>query len=426
MKKHTLALLALVALLAPARLHAIPAWSRLLGVSCSMCHATPTNQLTKDGLAFLKNGHRVDALKFDAKDQKLENYFSLLFKGRLTYDRWDDARTGNLYANRARTQFELHSMAIYSGGALSDRLSYFAEIYLNENTGSTSGSNVTQGDAARKKLAEAFLQYNAPIGDGKESYLKVRAGQIVPEMLHVFGIGARSAEQRAVVLNEALAGNSNAYRPFNRQMGLEASLVHDRFDVSVAAVNGSDAGTSNSLDADRKKDYYATALVNLDKHESAIGVIRYNGNFTNYKTKQDPSTDIVFRDEFSKTGIVGRFVRDDWRLVGTYFVGEETMDAAGNKTNNAGYYALADYNFNKKIGVYARYDRLDPNTSMERNEVSMMMFGLNGYFFDSEKAGARWNLEYTLKDTYLNGGISTVGTTKYTDGKLFGQLTWAF
>ena len=426
MKRHALVLIVLVALLAPANLHAIPAWSRQLGVSCAMCHATPTNQLTKDGLDFLKNGHRSEALKFNEKDQKLENYFSLLFKARLTNDQWDGARTGNLYANRARTQYELHSMAIYSGGALSDRLSYFAEIYLSENTGSTSGSNVVQGDASRKKLAEAFLQYNAPIGDGKQAYLKVRAGQIVPEMLHVFGIGARSAEQRAIVLNEALSGNSNTYRPFNRQQGLEASIVHNRFNVALATLNGSDASTTNSLDADRDKDFSATALVKLDEHESAIGVIRYNGNFTNYKTKQDPSTDIVFKNPFNRTGVVGRFLRDNWRVVGTYFAGEETMNAAGNKTNNAGYYTLADYNFNEKYGVYTRYDRLDPNTDLKSNEVSMIMFGVNGYFFQSEKSGARWNLEYTLKNTYLNGGISTAGTTKYTDGRLFGQLTWAF
>ena len=50
-------------------------------------------------------------------------------------------------------------------------------------------------------------------------------------------------------------------------------------------------------------------------------------------------------------------MRDNWRLVGTYFMGEEKMDAAGTKTKNAGYYALADYNFNKNLGVYTRYDR---------------------------------------------------------------------
>jgi len=426
MKKHLIALLTLVALLAPSRLLAIPAWARQLGVSCSMCHATPTNQLTKEGLAFLKNGHRVDPLKFEEKDQKLENYFSLLFKARATNDMWDADRTGNLYANRARTQFELHSMSIYTGGALSNRLSYFAEFYLNENTGSTSGSNVVQSDASRKKLAEAFLQYNAPIGDGKKAFFKVRAGEILPEMLHVFGVGARSAEQRAVVLNEALAGNSNTYRPFTRQQGIETSIIHDRFDVSLGATNGADASTTNSLDADKDKDFYATALFKLDSHESAIGFLRHNGKFTNYATKQDPSTAILFKDSFNKNGVVGRFVRDNWRLVGTYFAGEETMDAAGKKSNNTGYYALVDYNFNPKFGVFSRYDHLDPNTSIKNNEVSMVLVGINGYFFESEKSGARWQIEYTVKDTYNGGGIAAAGTNKFTDGKLFAQLTWGF
>ncbi len=426
MKRLTMSLLALAAMLAPVQARAIPAWSRLTGASCSMCHATPTWQLNKNGLDFLKNGHRMEALKLDAKDQKFENYFSLLFKGRMYNDQWDKARTGNLYKNRAKTQFELHSMAIYTGGALSDRLSYFAEIYLSENSGATSGSNIVQGDASRKKLAEAFLQYNAPIGASKDAFLKFRAGALVPEIIHVFGVGARSAEQRAIVLNDALAGNSNTYRPFTRQQGIEASVVHNRFDVVLGATNGSDASTTNSLDADTDKDLYASALLNLDSHESAIGIMRHNGKFTNYKTKQDPSTDILFKNEFSKTALVGRFVRDNWRLVGTLFAGEETMDAAGKKTNNLGYYALADYNFTENLGIYTRFDRLDPNTDLSNNETSQILFGINGMFFQSDKSGARWNIEYSRKNTYLGGGISAAGTTKYTDGRLYTQITWGF
>ena len=52
-----------IACLLPSQLHAIPAWSRLTGAPCSSCHATPTWQLNKDGLAFLQNGHRIDPLK---------------------------------------------------------------------------------------------------------------------------------------------------------------------------------------------------------------------------------------------------------------------------------------------------------------------------------------------------------------------------
>lgn len=412
--------------LVPAQLAAIPAWSRKLGVSCSMCHATPTFQLTQYGLEYLKKGHRAETFKFDAKDQTLENYFTLNFKGRLLNDQWDGARTGNTYTQRPKTQLELHAMSIYTGGELSERLSYFAEVYLSENTGATSGGNITQGDAARKKLAEAYLQYNVPLGKSEQNYLKVRAGEILPELLHVFGVGARSAEQRAVVLNEALAGNLNTFRPFTRQQGLDAAWIGKKVDVTVGVVNGSDASTTNSLDADRDKDIYATALVNLDGNASAVGVYRHNGKFTNYATKQDFSTAIQFKNSFNRTGFVGRFIRDDWRLVGTYFMGEETINAAGKVAKNAGYYGLVDYNFTDKLGAYARYDRLDPSTDLGSNEVSMVMFGLNGFFFQTEKSGARWLVEYSTKNTYSGGNISTAGTTKFTDKRLFAQISWGF
>jgi hypothetical protein len=426
MRTRVFALAALLAVLLPARLSAIPAWSRKLKVECSMCHATPTWQLNQYGLEFLKSGHRTEPLKQDVNEQTLENFFSLIFKGRLISDSWDGARTGNAYTQRPKTQFELHSMSIYTGGPLSDRLSFFAEMYLNENTGSTSGSNIVQGDASRKKLAEAFLQYNLPVGTNEHNYLKFRAGEILPEVLHVFGVGARSAEQRAVVLNEALAGNANTFRPFSRQQGLDASFIAKRFDVSLGVVNGADVSTTNSLDADANKDVFATALVNLDKNASALGVYRYNGRFTNYATKQDYTTAIQFQNAFNRTGFLGRYVRDNWRLVGTYFMGEETVNAAGKVTKNSGYYALADYNFTDRLGAYVRLDKLDPSTDFGNNEVTMTMLGLNGLFFQSEKSGARWLVEYTMKDTYAGGGIGAAGTTKYSDRRLFVQLSWGF
>jgi hypothetical protein len=82
MKPITSLALVALALLAPAQLLAIPAWSRSVGTSCSTCHATPTWQLTSPGLDFLRNGHRSDPVKMSEQDQKWENYFSLIWKGR--------------------------------------------------------------------------------------------------------------------------------------------------------------------------------------------------------------------------------------------------------------------------------------------------------------------------------------------------------
>jgi hypothetical protein len=380
----------LALLFLPAQLMAVPAWSRLTGTSCSSCHATPTMQLTTTGLEFLKNGHRMEAFKVDPKDQKFDNYFSLVFKGRIFADKTDSKTMASV--QKSSSQFEQHSMSIYTGGALSDRFSFFAEMYLNENTGSTSGANIVQGDASRKKMAEAFLQYNQPLG--KDTFLAIRGGEILPAILHVFGVGARSAEQRALVLNSGNVG-SNPYKPFNRQQGLDATLVNKHFEFAVGFLNGS--ANTNSLDADNHKDVFASGLWNFDSHESALGLYHYKGQYTNYTTPNDPSTVILFHNKFDRTGILARFIRDNWRVVGVYFTGNETFNAGGLEAKNKGYYGLVDYNFNDSLGAFIRADRFEPRDDQDAN-TKQYLVGLNGMLFQSEKAGARWNLEYLKQD----------------------------
>lgn len=418
-------LIAALALLAPAQLLAIPAWSRGVGTSCSTCHATPTWQLTSPGLDFLRNGHRSDPTKMSEKEQKLDNYISLVWKGRFYTDQLDGGRTGNGNTQKPKSNFEQHSFSLYTGGALSERFSYFTEMYLSENTGSTSGSNVVQSDASRKKLAEAFIQYNHPLADGQ--FVAVRAGEILPEILHVFGVGARSIEQRAVVLNDSLAGNSNTYRPFSRQQGIDVKYNSEHVEVTGGLVNGSDTATTNSIDADSHKDWYAAGLYMFDEQQSAVGFFHYNGQFANYTTKQDFNTALLYRNDFYRTGLLGRFIRDNWRVVGTYFFGEETLNVGGAKAKNAGYYGLIDYNFSEKLGTFARYDYLDPNTDLGNNETTQIIFGFNGLLYSTMKSGARWQMEFSQKETYLGGTISTRGTTtKFSDQRLLAQVTWGF
>lgn len=421
------------------QLLAVPAWSRLTGTSCNSCHATPTWQLTTTGLEFLKNGHRLEATKIDKKDQKLDNYISLVWKGRAYWDKLDAQKTGNGNTQKPANNFEQHSFSLYTGGALSERFSYFTELYLSENTGSTSGANVVQNDAARKKLAEAFLQYNQPLS-GK-AFLAIRGGEILPGILHVFGVGARSAEQRAVVLNDALAASANTpqnqFKPFSRQQGLDATLNMHPMEVAFGVVNGSATNITNSIDSDNHKDWFASALWSFDKSESAVGLYHYDGKFANYGTANDFSTNLINDNKFTKDGLLFRFMRSDWRIVAAYFTGKETVNLSAatpitaanflpGTTKNKGYYGLVDYNFSDTFGLYARYDYLDPNTSVNKNDVKQILFGVNGILYMSETSGGRWNIEYTERETYNNANASVPGAVKFKDKKIFAQITWGF
>ena len=56
----------------------------------------------------------------------------------------------------------------------------------------------------------------------------------------------------------------------------------------------------------------------------------------------------------------------------------------------------------------------------------MVLLGVNGMVYEGPKSAARWQIEYTVKDTYQGGGILAAGTTKYSDKKIFAQLTWSY
>lgn len=399
-------------LLGGVQLVAVPAWSRLTSQSCNACHATPTMQLTPMGLDFLKKGHRLEATKAEPKDMKLDNYVSFVWKGRAFADKSDNKATSQV--QKPTSQLELHSFSIYTGGAISDRFSYFTEMYWSENTGATSGANIVQGDGSRKKLAEAFIQYNHPIS--KDTFLAVRGGEILPAILHVFGVGARSAEQRALIVNGSNVG-TNPYKPFNRQQGFDATLVNKHFEVAVGVLNGS--ANTNQIDADNHKDVFASALWNFDSHESALGLYHYSGQFSNYATANDPSSTLTFDNKFDRTGLMARFLRDNWRLVGVYFTGKETLTAAGLEAKNKGYYALVDYNFTDAFGVFARADYFKPRDDQDA-DTKQFLVGLNGMFFQSDRSGARWNLEYLSQDQKPLTGANVKSS------QLRFQISWGF
>ncbi|MBI2522604.1 MAG: hypothetical protein HYV97_19445 [Bdellovibrio sp.] len=387
--------------------YAVPAFGRAMGgVSCNACHATPTWQLNETGLEFLRSGHRTDYKEFKADDVKWDNYLSLVWK----------FRAYNTEAARPVSQFEQHSFSIYSGGPLSDRFSYFTEMYLNENTGSAVG---VQGDAARKKLAEAFLQYNLPIGE--HNFVAFRAGEILPEIVHTFGAGARSIEDRAQILNQT-TNSANPYKPFIRTHGVDAKFNSEHVEATVGVVDGAAAAT-NAIDTNNHKDWYAALQGNVDKNGSAVGVFHYEGVYTTYATQDSTATAATFNNEFSKTLALARYVHDKFRVVGAYLTGkeEENISSVKTETKNKGFYGLVDFNFTDSFGAFARYDFLDPRKDTDFSETKLTTVGINGLLYMHEKSGARWQLE--LSDKKVTA--SSASTSEVKTRKVFGQLTWA-
>lgn len=363
----------LALLMVPSWLHAIPAWARATGASCSSCHAIPSLQLTSVGLEFLRNGYRMDPTTFKPSKESLGDYVSLTAEKQFTV----------VQGATPAASFERPVIQLASGGPLSDHFSFLVMYKFN------SSSDPTQN------LEAAILQYNFPIA--KDVFFSVRGGQFAPQVLRTFGLGAASYVTSPLVLTTSLPAGQPAitttgtFNLGNDKQGLDVQLNWKSVEVAVGVFNPTTATSSNPTN---RKETYETAMWRFDDSASSLGVFRYDGQtkvFDASDTTQAPV--YLFNDEFYRNGLLFRFLRDNWRIMSAYFTGQHQLDALGTRAKNKGYYGLVEYNVMDRLGLFARYDKLQPDTNLSALNQKTILAGLNGMLFQNEKAGARWVLE---------------------------------
>lgn len=360
---------------------AVPAWARLTTMSCADCHALPTLQLTAMGLEFQRNGARLDPTSVDAARQRLDTYASITV----------DASAQAVKGTKPATQTAQPDFQVVSGGALSDRFSY--TLMYHFNTGATPADG----------MEEAFIQYNLPIS--KAAFLQIRGGQLNPEILRDFGLGAGSVLGAPLVLSTPVSGTS----PFTLDAfgrGVDVKLNWSRLELA-AGVMDTLTPTTDATGAPvsgpsptNHKDTYASALYRFDEHASGVAIFRLDGQ----NPVLDPANpgQPLFTDNFTRNGILARFIRDGWRIMGAYFDGQHQVDVSGLTSKNAGYFALCDLNFAPAIGVFGRYDFVRPDKGDATKDQAMKTIGLNGMAFSSANAGGRWTVQAS-RTTYKDG-----------------------
>ena len=352
--------------LAPARLSALPAFARATGASCVTCHSLPSLQLTAEGFRFQARGFRMDWSKMDSENFSLEKTTGITVDGSVV------AVKGAAPSTQASTP----DLQIYSGGAVSDHFSYLAMYHLN------SSSDPTQN------VEQAYIQYNRDLGE--KVHLAVRGGSFQPLMLRTFGLGAPTALSAPLVLTQPVSSST----PFNlatNLVGFDASLMTDWFDFTVGAGNPT-TGTAATNPTNRK-DAFASALWRMDGQASAVGLFRYAGTNLVFNTPGDPTSGLVFRDDFTRTGLLFRYLQDKWRFVGAWFKGDHQSDALGTRIGNRGYYGELNLSFTENIGTYVRYERIQPVTFDPTQDTKLWLVGLDGLLFQTAGTGGRWVIE---------------------------------
>jgi len=324
------------------------------------------------GLEFQRNGARLDPTSYSTDAQNLVNYASITL----------DASAQAVKGVKPSTQTAQPDFQVVSGGALSERFSY--TLMYHFNTGATPSDG----------MEEAFVQYNLPIS--KTAFLQIRGGQFNPEILRDFGLGAGSALGAPLILSTPMAGTS----PFTLDAagrGVDVKLNWSRLELAVGIMDtltptvDATGATVSGPSPTNHKDTYASALYRFDSHASGIALFRLDGQ-NPVLDPANPGTPL-YTDTFYRNGVLARFIRDKWRVMGAYFEGEHQVDFDGTTSKNSGYFALCDVNFVPAFGVFGRYDFVRPDKSDTTKDQTMKTLGLNGMAFSSAKIGGRWTLQ---------------------------------
>jgi hypothetical protein len=337
-----LALALLEALLA-APAQAIPAWSRRYKepkTDCLSCHTWGSWKLNKRCQDFMRYGHHFEGDKEEGLG--LSEYFSIASKIRF------------IGGNQKLESFQQNAISVYSGGSLGKGFSYFFEAYLHDNSGKNTGPS-DFGDYGRSKLAESVLQYT----HGPEArYFTARVGQILPQLLHINGMGARTFATRANLWTRASINPGNAYQPFSRQYGLDVAYHAFASNAVVGLVNGT-GSLLNVDDNNQFKDLYFSLDHTFDKWGSHLGALYYDGEFPIGEGTAG------YPDRFHRWIGVGDFSRAHFNAKAAFVTGRDEVDAAGNQAKGDGFYLEGYYYPVKWGGLFTRYERWDPNKAVD-------------------------------------------------------------
>lgn len=408
----TLVVLAVSWMIAPVRdANAITAFARKYGVSCNVCHVAGY-KLTATGQKFLRGGHKMPGAPAEEKDVKLGDYLALTAKLRSQATGSKVVEQDKEDVKKSGTNFQAHALSLYSGGPLDKGFSYFAEYYLSENESVSADpaklvdeKNSLQGNWARSKLAEMYLQYHKYFAD--DVFVSARMGRIMSSLVHLHGGGARLEYSRPLAFNTTLG--DNPYKTYNRQYGWSAAGAYKDLFVEAGLVNGTGKfENAVELDTEQHKDVFLTADYTLDSNGSMIGAYWYKGYYPLHWIAKAKGG-----DRFYQYGLMGNWTFKPGpvggSLIGSVLWGNDRFTPTGATQTqemshqSLGYYVEAQAHLmDDVLAPYFRWDYI--NTDRARNgEKFGPVLGLNWKPMDH----GRFVLEYSR---YLSRGVSASPT----------------
>jgi hypothetical protein len=353
---------------------AVPQWARRYNVSCTTCHAWPSEQLTATGLDFLRRGHR---LKGDGFDKDLTHLLS-------AHVEWEYD-----FAQGATNQFNKPELHLHAGGAFSENFSGYLDANVNND------------------IEAGYAQFTKEHGD--DAYFTVRGGKFNPTLLRNYSGGlAASASQPLAFSGTTLGGNP--FTTNQARLGVDLGGRVKNLFVQGGVVNGEDVPGQATVN--HHKDYYGTAEATAPDGVSGIGLYYYHGAYD----LGDPAAGPLLGDRYYRSAVFANFNRDSFRVAAAYLYGKDQVQTLPDRKLH-GYYALVEIRPGGWWVPFARYD--DATTELEtgKDHVRQGTLGVALQLYQNEWTAGRLVIELARS--------SDPSTHTNTNSGLL-NLVWAF
>ncbi len=334
-----LLLIPLLGIIFPNRAEAIPAWARKYDADCSLCHSPAVPRLNKTGQKFRWRGFRMADEVGQAQDiSKVGHFISLRGRARAEYQNNETAEDSN--------QFVWHDTTLFYAGALSESLSSFSEIEVED--GEINIVAQIQG-----------------ISGKSDHFTTLRIGQF--HSMQGAGIGGfdrPTGVSRAEPLNSrSLTTSGIPFRIRENQKGIEVAHVRGNSRILAQVVNGLGVNGNSGVagDQDRDKDFVLAYERIHDDNASGFTLYGYRGVWHN------GAIGALGEDfRFYRYGALGNKIFDSGtEIIGAYFRSEDTVpeNVGPDVQGDSFYVEFEHYLKDPDTTLLARYDWIDPDDS---------------------------------------------------------------
>ena len=312
--------------------YSLPRFSVRLGDKCIDCHYNPTGGIIRneDGWNYGKN--ILSAISPRDQDFKMTPKIGDNISFGLDY------RTQYLYSSeKKRTDFQQMNGSIYTNVGLAKNINLLGRYDFIYNIWEAYGVAQILPNNSYVKVGSFQPNYGIRIDD-HTAY--TRGGD--------FALLASEGRQGLI------------YTPFYTEAGIESGFYIENWGLLTASA-GSNLSTNRTL----SKDPTYTARLEIDPKVEGIGLM-FGGSYTSVKLPQSAQ----FYGGFFGVG------HRRYSLLGEFDLGEN-VSTNGVKSN----YAMVEAAYTVTLGLEAviRYDRFDPNTSNNRDELQHIVVGFEWY-----------------------------------------------